>query len=99
MWYNDGSNRGDVVMNEQERKVARIARIEKRIANLEQERGKITADIRKDMKEFNRRKRLTALVRAGLVIERAGLLSECQSESFREYLENYGKARGDAHGD
>jgi len=86
-------------MNEQEKELARINRIKERIANLENERGKLVADYHADMKELAEKKRLAALVHAGLVIERAGLLNEYQSEDFLQYLRKYKKGRGDAHGD
>ena len=86
-------------MESQAQKSARLERIKKRIADLEREQGKLVADYRKDMKTFEERKRLTELVHAGLVIERAGLLGEYQSEDFLMYLRNYKKGRGDVHGD
>lgn len=78
-------------MERQEAKLARLERIKKRIASLKQEQGKLTSDYHEDMKAFSKRKRLTALVHAGLQIERAGLLDECQSEEFQRYLQNFKK--------
>lgn len=86
-------------MRELEQKTARLNRIKERIANLKKEHGRLEADIQSIQHAMNRRRRLTALVRAGLLVERAGLLDECQTDAFMTYLLNFKFYRGDAHGD
>jgi len=81
-----------------QRKQARLERIESKISNLEKEKDVIASEIGNIQAKVDEKKRhLPLLLRAGRVIERAGLLDDCMTGAFFQYLLDF-KHRSDVYG-